>query len=187
MANLAFCESADSRCLRGRCGDARKLRKMIQVVAGHGFDDGLKCHGAALGMGDGRFAGCRQRAARSGAGSSCAARRTSASASSAPMPEYGGCPFVLIEGLDDVVVLGQRLAQPEAEDQFAVGEMRRRSRPRSTCPARAPVTHWSGPMASSSDAIEPAGVAREWHRAAAIEEFVVGVLCAHRNSSVSSS
>ena len=35
------------------CGDALDLAKVIQVVAGHGFDDGLEGHGAALGVRDG--------------------------------------------------------------------------------------------------------------------------------------
>jgi hypothetical protein len=34
-------------------GDALELGKVIEVVTGHGFNDGLKGHGATLGMGNG--------------------------------------------------------------------------------------------------------------------------------------
>ena len=39
------------------CGQALKLAKMVQIVPGHGFDDGLEGHGAALGVRDGAVGG----------------------------------------------------------------------------------------------------------------------------------
>ena len=112
-----------------RCGGRNELREffelgeVVEVVAGHGFDDGLEGHGAALGMRDG-LAGCLRQSVLNeeqvpvaqggerGEGLRCRDSR------------IGGGPFFLIEGLDDVIVLGQRLAQAEAEGQFAIGQVR---------------------------------------------------------------
>jgi hypothetical protein len=103
-------------------GEPAQLAEVIEVVAGHGFDNGLEGHGAAFGMGNDAAGGGWQ---------SCVNERE------VPVAEGGECrerlgggdagvcggPLVLIEGLDDVVVFGQGLAETEAEDELAVGEM----------------------------------------------------------------
>lgn len=95
---------------------------MVEVVAGHGFNDGLKGHGAALGV-DGWLVGCGWRGV--------------ADEDEVPLSERGECsegllrrdggidssPAVLIEGLDGVVVFSESLAETEAEGYFAVGEV----------------------------------------------------------------
>lgn len=99
-----------------------ELLEVVEVVAGHGFDDGPEGHGSSFGMGgeaapvvfsDGGEeakipgAGCLEE----GQGRGCIV----------------GCvalgPVVLIEGLDDRVVFGERLTEAEGEDEFAVGEV----------------------------------------------------------------
>jgi hypothetical protein len=111
---------------RESCGDAFDLLKVVDVVAGHGFDDGPEGHGATLGVGgtaaavvvrDGGqeeeipVAGCLEE-------SHCGLELVGAVACG---------PDVLVEGLDDVVGLaeggGQGLTEAEGEDDFAVGEV----------------------------------------------------------------
>jgi hypothetical protein len=95
---------------------------VVEVVASHGFDDGGEGHGATFGMGNGLV----------GVG-----RQSGLDEDQVPAAEDGergerfvgidgrvaGCPLVLIEGLDHVVVLSEGLAKAEGEDGFAVGEM----------------------------------------------------------------
>jgi hypothetical protein len=95
---------------------------VVEVVTTHGFDDGGEGHGATLGMGDGLV----------GVGG-----QGGLDEDQVPAAEHGergerfvgidggiaGGPLVLVEGLDDVVVLSEGLAQAEGEDGFAVGEM----------------------------------------------------------------
>ena len=38
-------------------GEALELGEVVEVVAGHGFDDGAEGHGAALGVSDGAAGG----------------------------------------------------------------------------------------------------------------------------------
>jgi len=95
---------------------------VVEVVAGHGFDDGLEGHGSALGVGDGAVGGDGQRGvdeeeipmAEGGEGAESLGRCEFAVA---------GGPLVLIEGLDGGAIFGQGLAEAKGEDEFAVGEM----------------------------------------------------------------
>ena|ERR1700730_6159468 len=95
---------------------------MVEVVAAHGFEDGLKNHGAALWMGyrfcqgvgnhgvneenvpapDGRkYVECFARTAMS----------------------VDGCEGILIVGLNDVMRLGNGLTEAIGEGNFGVGQM----------------------------------------------------------------
>jgi hypothetical protein len=107
-------------------GQAFELLQMVDVVAGHGFDDGPESHGAAFGVGGvpmavvGRDGGEEEQVPVAGG------------------LEEGQCgfevvgsvalgPVVLVEGLDDGVGLiergGEGLAEAEGEDDLAVGEV----------------------------------------------------------------
>jgi len=95
---------------------------VVKVVAGHGFYDGPEGHGSALGVGGG-----------------VATVVLGDGEEEAEVPVAGGLeeckggvevvggvalgPALLIEGLDDGVVFGEGLAETEAEDQFAVGQV----------------------------------------------------------------
>jgi hypothetical protein len=91
-------------------------------VPSHGFDERPELHGAALGVGerlveevggDGREQG-QVPAADGGEDVECG------------LGVEGGVavrPAVLVEGLDDVVRLGEGLAEAEGEDDFGVGEV----------------------------------------------------------------
>jgi hypothetical protein len=107
-------------------GEAFDLLKVVDVVPGHGFDDGPEGHGAAFGVGRGTVA---------------VVLRDGGEEEQVPVArrlEEGECGFkvvrlvthrpgVLVEGLDDGVLLIERrsegLAEAEGEDNFAVGEM----------------------------------------------------------------
>ena len=111
------------RCLvEAGCGEFFKLRQMVAVVAGHGFEDGGEGHCAAFGMGDGLTGGVgwcvlKERevpGAQSGEGGERLLRGDVG---------VGRGPAVLVEGLQDVVVFGEGLAQAKGEGDFAVGEM----------------------------------------------------------------
>ena len=97
-----------------------QLGQVVQVVSCHGFDDGLKGHWAALGMGDrpvgrgGKRGGNQQQIPPAECGKS---RQSLLSADGG----IGRSPLFLVEWLNGWRILGQRLAQTEAEDQFAVG------------------------------------------------------------------
>jgi len=95
-------------------GDALELSEVVEVVAGHGFHDGLEGHGSALGMGDGAIGRGGQGAlkqdqvplAESGEGGACLGRLDAL---------VGPGPVVLVEGLDRGRVFRKGLAQAEAE------------------------------------------------------------------------
>jgi hypothetical protein len=107
-------------------GEAFDLLKMVDVVAGHGFNDGPEGHGSAFGVGGGSVAvvvgdGGKEEQIPVAGG-----------------VEEGHCgfevvglvargPSVLIEGLDDGVGLveggGEGLAETEGKDDLAVGEV----------------------------------------------------------------
>jgi len=103
-------------------GELLKLGDVVEVVAGHGFDDGGEGHGAAFWVGYGLCGrGWRGVAdedevpfAHGGEGGERLLRGDA---------RIVGGPFFLIEGLEDVVLLGEGLAETEAEGYFAVGEM----------------------------------------------------------------
>src|ERR1035441_1942738 len=109
-------------CCRSNTRNLSQLAEMVEVVAGHGFYDGLKGHGAALGM-DGR-PGC-------GRGQSCVDE------SQIPPAQAGECfkrtggsdaaigrgPLLLVEGLECGRILGQCLAETKTERNLAVGQV----------------------------------------------------------------
>jgi len=106
----------------GSGGELFKLRQVIPVVAGHGFEDDRESHGAALGMGD-RLAGRIGRdvanegqipGAQNGEGGEGLLSRDVG---------VGSGPAVLIEGLEDVMIFSEGLAEAKGEGDFAVGEM----------------------------------------------------------------
>jgi hypothetical protein len=109
-----------------RRGDTLDLPNVIDIVAGHGFDDGPEGHGAALGVGgdavavgfcDGAeeaeipFAGILEEIER--------LRKI--------VCGIALCPGLLVEGLDDRVGLvwrgAERLAKTKRKDEFAVGQV----------------------------------------------------------------
>jgi hypothetical protein len=103
-------------------GDAFDLPQMIQIVPRHGFDQRLERHRAALGMRQ-RF---RQRSSRN--------RPDQCNIPLAHGSKYinrgarlqsviGGGPPVLIERLDYVMRLRQRLAQAEREGQLSIRQV----------------------------------------------------------------
>ena len=95
---------------------------MIEVVAGHGFDNGSEGHLTPLRVGEllGKQLG-----------------RDAFNESQIPLANRGKyverglgvvravvlCPTLLVEGLDDVIILGEHLAKAEGEDDFAIGEV----------------------------------------------------------------
>ena len=107
-------------------GEAFQLLEVVDVVAGHSFDDRPEGHGAAFGMGGGAMAfvagdggkeekipvahGLEEREGRLDGVDGVAVG-----------------PGLLVEWLDDVVGLvgwgGEGLAEAEAEDGFGVGEV----------------------------------------------------------------
>src|ERR1700733_12552349 len=112
--------SEDPEILRRR--DGFDLLDVVPVVSRHGFHDGLKRHGAALGMRHwsgqiGRFHGLDQRYVP-GAHSRQRRQRQLGIARRITFR-----PQILIEGLDDVMILSQSLLEAEAEHNFGVGQM----------------------------------------------------------------
>ena len=103
-------------------GDFFELGDVVEVVARHGFYDGGEGHGAALGVGDWLVGVGRERgfdeyqipAADGGEGDDGVRGGDGG---------IGCGPLVLVEGLDDVVVFCEGLAEAEGEDGFAVGEV----------------------------------------------------------------
>ncbi len=108
--------------LFGGGGEAGDLLEVVEVVAGHGFDDGPEGHGAAFGVGGASFAlfvadfveqqevpgaGGFEEVERGVDVEVCVALR----------------PFFLVEGLDHRMVFGEGLAEAEAEDDLAIGEV----------------------------------------------------------------
>lgn len=103
-------------------GDGFELLEVVEVVAGYGFDHGLEGHFAAFGMGE-RFrehlggCGADQReipiadGGEDGEGRASFERRIIFR------------PLVLVEGLDDVMVFREGLAQAKPKDHFAIGEV----------------------------------------------------------------
>ena len=107
-------------------GEAFDLLEVVDVVAGHGFDDGPEGHGAAFGVGGAAVAvflgdGVEEEQVPVAGGLEEGQGGF----------ELVGCvafgPGVLVEGLDDGVGLvergGEGLAQAEGEDDLAVGEV----------------------------------------------------------------
>ena len=99
--------------------DRFQLRQVIQIVTCHGFNERAEVHLSALGMEDGL--GHRLRWYR--------AQQHQVPLAYAGEGHHRGLgivagiicsPDLLIKGLDDVMVLGERLAQTVAENQFAV-------------------------------------------------------------------
>ena len=93
---------------------------MIAVVAGHRFKNGGEGHRAALGMRDGLAGGVgwcvlnksKVPGAQSGEGGKSLLRGD---------VSVGRGPAVLVEGLEDVILFSERLAQAKAEGDFTVG------------------------------------------------------------------
>jgi len=102
------------------------LPEVVDVVAGHGFDDGPEGHGAAFGMGGGAEAvvlgdGGEEEEVPVAHGLEESERWFDG------VDGVTVGPGFLIEGLDDVVGLvgrgGEGLAETESEDSFGVGEV----------------------------------------------------------------
>lgn len=98
------------------------LLKMVHVVPRHSFDDGLNGHLAALGVGEllreiGGRNGVEESEIPAAGGLEDLERGAGVEAG------VGHRPGVLVEGLDDVVRLGERLAEAESEDDLAIGEV----------------------------------------------------------------
>ena len=77
-----------------------ELPEVVQVVASHGFNDSLEGHGAALGVSDGAVGGggpCGGEEAKIPG----AHRGEDGKSFGARDAGVGGCPLVLIEGLED--------------------------------------------------------------------------------------
>src|ERR1041385_3010326 len=114
--------SARMLCRRGARGNGFDLLHVINVMSTQGFDDGLKCHGAALGMSYGFSERHRRQAAQQlqipiAHGCEGGERRSSA----AGRVRFG--PKVLIKWLDDVVRFGEGLPDAECEHGFAIGKV----------------------------------------------------------------
>ncbi len=95
---------------------------MVDVVASHGFYDGPEGHGSALGVGGGVvtvvLGDGGEEAQVPGAGG--------LEEGEGGVEVVGGValgPAILVEGLDDGVLLAEGLAEAEAEDDLAVGEV----------------------------------------------------------------
>jgi hypothetical protein len=108
------------------CGEAFELLEVVEVVAGHGFDDGPEGHSAALGMGGGAMAFV----AGDGGEEEEVPVAHGVEERERGLDRVDGVavgPGLLIEGLDDVVGLvgwsGEGLAEAKAEDGFSVGEV----------------------------------------------------------------
>lgn len=126
MANSTLKSDAGDAGLVTACGEALQLLDVVDVVAGHGLDDGPEGHGAALGVGGGAVA---------------VVFGDGGEKEEVPVArglEEGECGFdvvdgvalgpgVLVEGLDDVVGLigcgGEGLTEAEGEDHLGVGEV----------------------------------------------------------------
>lgn len=99
-----------------------KLRDVIQIVPAHGFDDGLESHLAAFGMRK-----CLRKIPRR---NGLEQRQVPAPRRRKRLERCPGIerrvrlrPLILIERLNHVVRLRERLPQPEREHHFAVGKM----------------------------------------------------------------
>ena len=106
--------------------EAFDLLKVVDVVAGHGFYDGPKGHGAALGVGGEAMPVIL----RDGGEEEQVPVAGGLEESEAGLEVVGGVAFApcfLVEGLDDGVRLvecwGEGLAQSEAEYDLAVGQV----------------------------------------------------------------
>ena len=119
---LCFADGIAGGLVGGVCGEVFELTEVVDVVAGHGFDDGPEGHGAALRVGGGAVAvvlgdgGEEEQVPVAGGGEEgqCGFRSVGGVA-------FG--PGVLVEGLDDGVLLGEGLAEAEGEDELTVGEV----------------------------------------------------------------
>src|ERR1019366_2830873 len=98
------------------------LFEVVPVVAGHGFEDFLQRHVAAFRVVEG-FIEILWLQACEKSEIPLPHRREDAQRHARIVVSVSGRKFVLIERLDHVVIFRQRLAQPEGEDYFAIGEM----------------------------------------------------------------
>src|ERR1700756_349343 len=95
---------------------------MIDVVAAHGLDNGPEAHGAALRVNHGFRMGLkRERAYEREV--PVAHRVEGGERVPSTIPVVMSRPFLLVEGLNGVMVFTESLPQTEAEDQLAVGEV----------------------------------------------------------------
>jgi len=99
--------------------DRFHLPQMVQIVTGHGFDHYLQCHIAAFGMIQRLVEICGPESL-----DECQvplANRGERGQSHMSVIVRIGCgPVILIEWLDDMMILSQRLPQPEGKHNFAI-------------------------------------------------------------------
>jgi hypothetical protein len=106
----------------GGCDDFFDLQRVVNIVASHGFDDGPEGHGSTFGVGGGVVT------VLLGDGG----EETQVPVAGGLVEGQGGVevvggvaigPALLIEGLDDGVFFAEGLAEAEAKNSLAVGEM----------------------------------------------------------------
>lgn len=157
--------------------EALELLEVVEVVAGHGFDDGPEGHGASLGV------SCGAVAVVVGDGGE---KEEVPVADGVEESERGFervdgvalSPGVLVEGLDDVVGLvergGKSLTEAEGEDEFGVGEVGD-----DVCDAPLAWGGWGGQLGvgkAGGEGVEALGGAGEdGNGVVAVEVFGVGV------------
>src|SRR5258708_35240596 len=92
------------------------------MVAGDGFDQNLECHRSALRM-------AKRLGERVGGHGPCecdvplAKGRKNRQRGGCVVSRISARPSFLVEWLDDMMVLGQRLAQTKGKDRLAIGQM----------------------------------------------------------------
>jgi hypothetical protein len=111
--------------LSASCGEVLELPEVVDVVSGHGFDDGPEGHGAALGVGGGVVpvvlgdGGKEEQVPVA-----CGMEESEGGFEIVDGVALG--PGVLVEGLDDMGLsgcCGQGLAETKGEDHLGVGEV----------------------------------------------------------------
>ena len=105
-----------------RCDYGIELSEVVEIVAAHGFDEDLEGHAASFGMSELPRKSIGWERAEKGQ-IPCPDHREGAERGVGVEDWVVDGPSILIEGLNDVVRLGQGLAEADGEDDFGVGEM----------------------------------------------------------------
>jgi hypothetical protein len=165
-------------CLRlgASCGEVLKLPKVVDVVAGHGFDDGPEGHRAPLGVGGGAVAVVL----RDGGEEEQVPVARGVEESEGWFEVVDGValgPCFLVEGLDDrggFAGCGEGLAEAKGEDHLGVGEV-------GDDVADAPFAGlgrsvgFGGGEAAGEGVDTLGGAGEDWDGVAAVQVFGVGV------------